>query len=152
MGFPLIMVYDIQDDGSDPNEREHNFGLLAQDYTDKPAMQAVRTLTSITGGRVLTGFISTQPTSLHALKLEGASGVVAALWSDAPGEQVTVHVPPAAMVVDCLGAAVDLKPVDGSTDLALTVREVDGPVFLFYPTYSVFLPQVLAGISSPTAA
>lgn len=56
--------------------------------------------------------------------------MVAALWSDAPGEQVTVRVPPAAM-------AVDLKPIGESTDLALAVREVDGPIFLFCPTYTV---------------
>ena len=63
--------------------------------------------------------------------------MAAALLSDAPGEQVTVGVSPSVMAVDYLGAAVDLDPPDQSADFALTVREVDGPVFIFFQAYTV---------------
>ena len=37
-------IYDFHDDGTDPNNREHNFGLVHYDYTPKPAYRALKTL------------------------------------------------------------------------------------------------------------
>lgn len=140
--FPLVIYYDIRD-GPNPNDREHNFGLLANDYTDKPAMRAVRTLTAIARGRTLAGFIRAAPTSLHALKLAGSSDVVVALWSSAPGGQVEVIVPAPTTAVDVFGAALTLAPVAGG--LKVTIREADGPVYLTFPhaMSRIYLPVVL---------
>lgn len=41
VGFPLSIYYDLRDDGTSPANREHNFGLLANNYSDRPAMTAV---------------------------------------------------------------------------------------------------------------
>src|SRR5450759_4140381 len=81
LGFPLIIYYDLRDDGADGYEDEHNFGLLARDYGDKPAMQAVRTLSAAAGGRQFVGQLSLGVTNLYALRLDGASEVVVALWA-----------------------------------------------------------------------
>ena len=37
-------IYDFHDDGADPANREHNFGLVHNDYTPKPAFRALKTL------------------------------------------------------------------------------------------------------------
>jgi hypothetical protein len=50
-GVPLSIWYDWKNDGPDPAEREHNFGLVQSDLQPKPAYHALRTLT-----RELNGF------------------------------------------------------------------------------------------------
>jgi hypothetical protein len=141
MGFPQIVYYDIRDDGTDPGDYEHNFGLLANDYSEKPALQAVRTISAAATGRTLVGFIDIAPTSLHALRLDGASDVVVALWSDAPGGQVNVSVPLSTTAVNYLGSPLSLTP--GMGVWTLTVRESEGPVYLTLPRQNlIFLPIV----------
>jgi hypothetical protein len=50
-GVPLSVWYDWKDDGADPAEREHNFGIVRHDQTPKPAYVAAKTL-----ARELTGY------------------------------------------------------------------------------------------------
>ncbi|HMA96535.1 MAG TPA: cellulase family glycosylhydrolase, partial [Polyangiaceae bacterium] len=76
MGFPLIVYYDLRDGGSDPNNAEHNFGLLQDDYAEKPAMAAVRELTQVASNRQYVGLLQTSLSSLHALRLNGRSDLV----------------------------------------------------------------------------
>ncbi len=57
-GIPLSIWYDWRDDGSDPNEGEHHFGLVRYDYQagstqvyePKPAFLAAKTLTTMLKG------------------------------------------------------------------------------------------------------
>lgn len=37
-------IYDYHDDGTDPANREHNFGIVHNDYSPKPAFRALKTL------------------------------------------------------------------------------------------------------------
>jgi hypothetical protein len=50
-GVPLSIWYDWKNDGTDPGEREHNFGTVTHDLKPKPAYRAIQTLT-----RELSGF------------------------------------------------------------------------------------------------
>jgi hypothetical protein len=72
----------LRDDGSDPFNREHNFGLLNQDNSDKPAMKAIRVLTSITRDHTYSGLIHDVPYGAHAVRLDGVNDVVFILWND----------------------------------------------------------------------
>jgi hypothetical protein len=134
LGFPLAIYYDIRDDGTDPTNNEHNFGLLQNDYTDKPAMVAVRTLTKAASGRTFAGFLPVGFTSLHAMLLVGSDDRVVALWNDAAGSVATVAVPANGTAVDMLGAPIALVTDGGVT--SVSVSEVGGPVFLTYPNLS----------------
>jgi beta-xylosidase len=50
---PLSIWYDWKNDGPDPKEREHNFGVMTLDLQPKPAYHALRTLTrELSGCRV----------------------------------------------------------------------------------------------------
>jgi hypothetical protein len=52
--IPLSVWYDWKDDGTDPDEREHNFGTVGPDLRPRPAYRAVRTLTGeLAGYRVV---------------------------------------------------------------------------------------------------
>ena len=130
MGNPSY--YDIRDDGTNPTDGENNFGLLANDYSDKPAMQAVKTLTSIARGHHFSGFIPTTPTTLTAMRLDGSTDQVVALWSCAASNVVTkVTFPANASVTDFLGAP--LTPSKLNNRLAWTMSETNGPIYVSFP-------------------
>ena len=128
VGFPLYVYYDIKDDGTDPTNREDNFGLLGSDYADKPAMTAVRTLAAVAGARTFSGFIPTSTTGLVAMRFDGAADETVALWEYSPNSTVTVTVPAGARVTDLYGHPVALQ---GSS---LAVTEAAGPVYVRIPT------------------
>jgi polysaccharide biosynthesis protein PslG len=132
LGFPMEIYYDIRDDGTDPTNDEDNFGLIQNDYSDKPAIVAVRTLSAAAKGRTFAGFLPVGFTSLHAMLLVGASDRVVALWSDAPASVTSVALPSNGTATDMLGAPLALG-VDGG-EASVTVGEVAGPVFLTFPT------------------
>lgn len=46
-GVTRTYLYDLIDDGADPNEREHHFGLFRYDGSPKPAATALHNLTTI---------------------------------------------------------------------------------------------------------
>jgi hypothetical protein len=135
VGFPMAIYYDIRDDGTDPTNDEDNFGLIQNDYADKPAIVAVRTLTSAAKGRTFTGFLPVGFTSTHAMLLVGATDRVVALWTDAPGSVVQVGVPGDGTATDMLGKGLSLNSEAGVT--TVTVSEVAGPVFLTFPNPAV---------------
>jgi MYXO-CTERM domain-containing protein len=130
----MAIYYDIRDDGTDPTNDEDNFGLVQNDYSDKPAIVAVRTLTAAAKGRTFAGFLPVGFTSLHAMLLVGPSDRVVALWSDAPGSVTSVALPAGATLAkatDLLGAPLSLVTDGGA--MSVTVGEVAGPVFLTFP-------------------
>ena len=131
LGFPLVVYYDLRDDGADATDAEHNFGLVQNDYTDKPAVVAVRTLTTLAAGRRFTGFVLLEPSSLHAMVLDGPADRAVALWSDAPAAVVTVSVPVGVTGIDHLGAPAAFTDQAGAR--AFVVREADGPLYLTFP-------------------
>ena len=131
LGFPLVVYYDLRDDGTDATNVEHNFGLVQNDYTDKPAVVAVRTLTAVAAGRQFAGFILLEPSSLHAMVLDGPADRVVALWSDAPAATVIVTVPAGVTGIDHLGAAAAFTDQAGTR--AFDLREADGPLYLTFP-------------------
>lgn len=144
-GCPLAVYYDLRDDGADASNREHNFGLLDSYGVDKPAMQAVRTLTAAANGRSLVDILDTQPTSLHALKLAGPADMLFVLWSDAPQGRVNVVIPAGEEIraTDFLGTPLLMSrdPVTG--DYRLVVAEATGPVYVHLT--SPFTPEAGPG-------
>lgn len=44
MGVDLCIIYDLQDDGPDPRNREHRFGLFHADDTPKPVVDRLKAL------------------------------------------------------------------------------------------------------------
>ncbi len=142
LGMPMAVYYDLRDDGDDPAEKEHNFGLLARDYSEKPAYRAARASIAQVKGRRFAGFLPLEPSTLHALRLDGDQDVRIALWTEAMGQTIGVRVPEPTAAVDQYGEALALA--DGQVQLA----ESAGPVFLTFPRP----PPADAAIAGPDAA
>jgi hypothetical protein len=150
-GFPLIIYYDIRDDGTNSTDGENNFGLLANDYTDKPAMRAVRALGAVARTRRFSGFIHTVPANLTALRFDGRTNLVVALWSSTTAGQATVTVPTNTTATDFLGAPLAL--LNWTNRLAWTIYESNGPVYFSFPYtwQATNLGPALAPLSNRTA-
>ncbi|HWI59339.1 MAG TPA: cellulase family glycosylhydrolase, partial [Bacillota bacterium] len=132
VGFPVIIYYDLRDDGTNPADSENNFGLLANDYSDKPAMQALKTLAAVARGRRFSGFIPATSSSLRVLRFDGRTNMVVALWPSAASNQVTVTVPTNTTATDFLGTPLTLLP--WTNRLAWTAYETNGPIYFSFPT------------------
>ena len=52
-GVP-VFFYDFQNDGTEPNNKEHRFGLIRWDYSPKPSFQAVAVASSFLANRPFT--------------------------------------------------------------------------------------------------
>jgi hypothetical protein len=77
-----VFVYDFQDDGADPNNREHNFGLLHQDLSPKMSYSAYAQATGVLRGTEFAGSIPFGPRSLaHALMFRDSTRVWLMLWT-----------------------------------------------------------------------
>lgn len=130
-GFPFIVDYDLRDDGVDPRDAEHNFGLMANDNGDKPAIVAVRRLTTAARDRSFVGTWDLAPSSLHAMRLDGANDTLAVVWTDTKGAERHLRIPAGASGVSMLGAPLSLTFDGGSPEVV--VRESDGPIYLTFP-------------------
>jgi hypothetical protein len=127
LNLPLSVLYDMVDDGTNPKDREHNFGLLNNDQTEKPAYVGLRTLYTAQSGRILKGLLSNVPPGLHAMRWDGVSDKVFAVWSDATaGQRVKVTLPAGTSKVVLWNGTTPATLVGKQ----LYVQESDGPVFV----------------------
>lgn len=126
LGLPLAVVYDLRDDGSDPFNREDNFGLLNQDNSDKPAMKAIRVLTSIAQNHTSCGIVRDAPYGVHAIRLNGAGDIVFVVWDEDSKVRPRIRLPRDELVSvsDMLG-----KPIAVDSDSAVVLEERMGPVY-----------------------
>jgi hypothetical protein len=131
LGFPLIIYYDLRDDGTDPANAEHNFGLLANDYSNKPAMQAVCTLVRVAKDRELAGILPMAHDHLYALRLDGTNDMVVTMW--ARTADVKVFVPSAATGIDMFGQPLPLQSIGHQKTVMVT--ESGGPIYLTFPKH-----------------
>jgi MYXO-CTERM domain-containing protein len=130
--LPMVIVYDIRDDGDDPAEPEHNFGILARDYTDKPAMSALRTLSGFASQRRLTAIANAvdAPPGLHVLRLDGASDRVLVVWTEIEGATVNVTLPTTAVASAVTMYGDPIAMADDGGRETIVVGEEAGPVYV----------------------
>jgi len=129
--LPLLVLYDIYDDGSNAQDSEQNFGLLAQDYSEKPAMTAVRTLLSFASGRTLAGLMqySGAPAGVHVFRLDGTTDSVYIVWAEESAPTCNLLISDlTAKVKSMTGQTLTTTTV--SNQLSLTLTPTLGPVFI----------------------
>lgn len=92
-GVPLSVWYDWKNDGPDPDEREHNFGLVHADLSPKPAYHALKTLTTELAGYRIARRLELGGDSDYALRLHRDGGPdKLALWTTADPHPVSLPV------------------------------------------------------------
>lgn len=94
--IPVSIWYDWKNDGSDPTEREQNFGIVTEDLKPKPAFEALRTLTRELSGCKLAVSIATGRDQDYALLftggLAGAKPIrKLALWTTEPAHDAVLE-------------------------------------------------------------
>ena len=131
-GLPLAVYYDLRDDGTDPANPEHNYGLLDSSGNEKPAMRAIHGLMDAVKSRKVAGMVRPTPEGIHAMRLDGADTLFM-VWTDQAGGRRRVEYPKGDLisVTDLWGKAVKTK--DGSAGRARTdIEEAGGPIFFVY--------------------
>ena len=71
--------YDLRDDGPDPHEREHHFGLASRDFTPKPAYAALADVCRWFQGARFEGRLGTDPET-YLLRFRRGSGAALFVW------------------------------------------------------------------------
>jgi hypothetical protein len=138
VGLQLAVWYDLHDDGADPANPEHNYGLLDSNGDEKPAMQAVRNLMSVTGGRKYAGMIRETPAGIHAMRFDGAADTLFIVWTeeawtDQPSKRRTVEYAKQEQIsaTDLLGKPIKSK--DASSGQArVEIDAAGGPIYLLF--------------------
>nr|WP_321795231.1 cellulase family glycosylhydrolase [Burkholderia sp. BCC1988] len=128
----LTAYYDMRNDGADPKNMEHNFGLLDADNTPLPAYVAVRNLFVFTAN-AHGAQLFLDPVRHFALLQFRAEGVVKyVIWCYERNNTLDIDLSqlPAAgtSASDLYGAPVDISR------RRLTIREEQGPVFIVSAT------------------
>lgn len=127
LNLPRSILYEAMDEGTNPVNREHNFGLLNHDLSDKPAMTGARRLFAAQNGRTLRGLLSETPPGIHVLRWDGTTDRVFAIWNDSPGTPTTVTLPTNTIMVT-LWDGTQARIASGTNEVVLT--EADGPIFV----------------------
>lgn len=130
LGFPLAVYYELRDGGLDATNDEHNFGLVQNDYEQKPAMLALERLTDLATDYSYVGLVETGLNRLHALRLQGANDHWYVLWWDDPKRVVTVKLASGTIATDLFGKQLALSTDASAAQLTLT--EHMGPVYVSF--------------------
>jgi polysaccharide biosynthesis protein PslG len=92
-GLPISIWYDWKNDGADPNEGEHNFGVVTYDLKPKPAYVAVQTLTHELAGYKIDRRLKTESAKDYILVCADAAGdQKLAAWTLSPSNSVSLYV------------------------------------------------------------
>ena len=91
--MPLSIWYDWKNDGSDPNENEHNFGTVLPDLAPKPAYLAIQTLTrELSGYRVVRRLALPSDQDYALLCQNPAHGQKLAAWTLSESHLVSLEI------------------------------------------------------------
>jgi len=141
-GLQAIATWSFIDRGTDPYAFE-TCGLLDVNYNEKPAYQALYTLSQISQGRILSGIVTGLPSNYFGLRLDGRSDVVLLFWTgdnwstDDLWAPLTVTVPISSTVMDYLGNPVSSIAIDNT--LLFTMSAASGPVYSICPSCATTL-------------
>nr|WP_241269892.1 cellulase family glycosylhydrolase [Caballeronia sp. M1242] len=122
----LTSYYDMRNDGNDPKEMEHNFGLLDAQNEKLPAYRAVKHLFAFTADAKNARYFIDEKEQYIVLKFDDAQATKYVVWCYGAGNVVNLDVsrlPAGARITDLYGVARGGHKV-------LAVTEAQGPVFV----------------------
>ena len=140
-GVPLSIWYDWHDDGPNPKEPEHHFGMVAYPYhkdrnpvyDPKPAYVAAKTLCQVLEGYTFVGHVIFPDANLEncfALRFEKNSKIAIAAWcsEDETTQQAKFPIPRGSYrLIDYLGSHLGSRKANKE---GLTVELTDTPVYI----------------------
>ena len=131
LGLPVAVWYDLRDDGEDPRNPEHNYGLLDPKNAAKPAMTAINALMRAARDRTYAGMLPDLADGTHAMRIDGKSDRIFAIWSEQPDARITMQFSMEGFVsaTNLTGETLKFK-TRGHNEAELPLIEADGPVYL----------------------
>lgn len=125
-GLPVSIWYDIKCDGPDPNEPEHNFGIVNHsDLSPRPAYNALRALHRLVGKGILFRQMEL-PKNLHGLQFRVSGKPVTVLWTEGGEAQFRLKLhSDNAEVYDLYG-----KPIKTLTPIDALITVQDSPIYI----------------------
>ena len=89
--IPVSMIYDFKNDGTDPTNAEHNFGLVKPDNSLKLAYTAVQTFNQTLSGMTYSGRLSSAASD-YIFEYTNTSGAKTAVaWTTGATHAITVY-------------------------------------------------------------
>ncbi|MCJ0974523.1 hypothetical protein MST27_14190 [Pseudomonas sp. PS1] len=82
--------YDFRNDGTDPREREHNFGLLRQNLEKKPAYEVLAAISPIVRDYAFVGYADGSSTNVVMLRFANAEEELLVAWSTGKARTVRI--------------------------------------------------------------
>lgn len=129
---PRIVWYDLVDDGDNPRDREHNFGLLKSRSLDpKPVYNALKAFRDLwPTGEITLATFDTHRADVQGLLLSGGRTKLAAIWTSRTAAGFSIGVPHRAgqRFFDAFGKP--LTPLWSGPHRMLKLREDAGPVYI----------------------
>ena len=92
--IPVSIWYDWKNDGTDPNEREHQFGTVKHDLNPKAAYLAAKVLSSTLKGYSIKQKFDLGDPNDFAFKLTNGNREAVAFWTMGPRHNVTLPLDP----------------------------------------------------------
>jgi len=92
--IPVSIWYDWKNDGTDSNEREHQFGTVKHDLDPKAAYLAVKVLSSTLAGYSIQQKLDLGNENDFAFKLTNGNREAVAFWTVGPRHKVTLPIDP----------------------------------------------------------
>jgi hypothetical protein len=105
-GIPISIWYDWKNDGTNSDEREHNFGTMTRDLKPKPAYLAAKVLTHTLEGYSVGERLDVGNENDYVLRLKSGANQALAFWTI--GEQHDVTLP----IKEGKGTLVDMLGVE----------------------------------------
>ncbi len=92
--IPVSIWYDWKNDGTDPNEREHNFGTVRNDLNPKAAFLAVKVLSSTLAGYSIKERLDIGNENDFAFLMTNGNRQAIAFWTLGPSHNVILPIDP----------------------------------------------------------
>ncbi len=136
-GIPISIWYDWRDDGPDPREAEHHFGLVRHRhfpartplYDPKPAYHAARTLNTFLKGYTFDKRISVGSDSDYVLLFRSAGDYRIAAWTSSPvTHRVNLPAVTGAFKATTFTGETTREPVSSTQGLTLEISSA--PIYL----------------------
>lgn len=147
-GVPISIWYDWKNDGLDPNEREHNFGLVENDLKLKPAYTALQKMTRELNGFRIERRLDAGNSNDFVLLLSNSSAAKAlAAWTaEAAPHDLSLGLPN-----ELATAALAVSAVNGDGSSAKATREEGRLHFELapLPKYIHFSSRVITPTADP---
>jgi hypothetical protein len=147
--IPVSIWYDWHNDGTDPNNPEHNFGTVGNPYypsrdpvyDPKPAYQAATNLTTLLTGQTFQNRLGLGQSNDYALAFSDGISTRFVAWTTSSSHNATLHIPQGSyQEISNLGANLGTVTAGAS---GLTLMLTDSPIYL--------VPPVLVAPPAPQA-